>query len=79
MAEDKVLQKNLSIYIPDREIFEKLCEETCKLWYGKTGKVMTKSEVLIKALLYFKSFLSDEEEATPSYAKGVKSIGRLRR
>jgi len=79
MAEDKKLHNNLSIYVPEREIFEKLCGDNIKLWYNKTGKVMTKSEVLIKSMLYFKSYLTEEDEAQPTYAKGIKSLGRLSR
>lgn len=79
MAKEKSMSKNVTIYMPDREIFENLCTTTTKMWYGKTGKVMTKSEVITKALLYFKSYLTDEEDATPPYSSGVDTLGRLSR
>ena len=77
MSENKT--KNVSIYLPDKQIFNQLCEDTTKLFYIKTGKMMQKNELLIKSLLYFKSFLLDEVEATPTYRKGIKAIGRLNR
>ena len=79
MEDTKQLAKVISIYFTDRVLLDKLCEENMGLWYGKTGSRMAKGEVITKALMYFKSFLSDEAEAEPSYPKGIKSIGRLNR
>jgi hypothetical protein len=75
----KEVTKNYTMYIPDREVFDKLREDVTHLWYQKTGKLMTINELLIKSLLYFKSYLSDEEEAIPQYTKGINSFGRISR
>jgi len=74
----KTGNKTISIYLPDRAVYDNLAEDVARLWYSNTGHTMTKGETIIKSLLIAKQYLSGIVDTVSNKESiNIKKVGRL--
>ena len=69
---DKTNSGNISLYVTDKELFNKLLDEVSILWYQQFHESLSSSQTLTKAMFFLRQYLQndqDKTETTPTIKK----------
>ncbi len=68
---------SISVYVPNPSAYVELQNSIRKQWFNKYGQALTKSEVIIKAMLFLNEYLSSENTSTDNSKHNSIRISRI--